>query len=437
MSHATSDVMLESASSAEASQVPSADGRRHPRGRRKVLARSVRQALLAALLLAAAAAAVWALRPRPVLVDAARAAVGPLVVAIEENGTTRIKDRFIVSAPVAGGLSRLSLEPGDAVKAGDVLAEIAPAASPLLDERTRAETEARLGAALSSLGQARAQVTRAKLAEQLAQQELDRSRQLAANGSISPQALDQADFAARMRSEELASAAFGARVAEEEVRLARAALGRDQSGNHRDRHIDVLAPVSGRVLRVHQKSAGVVSASAPLVEVGDPAGLEVIVDLLTTDAVHVQPGTPVVIQGWGGESSLSGRVRRVEPSAFTRLSALGVDEQRVNVIVALTDPYERWSMLADGYRVEARIVLWHDDRVLKVPQGAVFRRGDGWAVFRLVDGIARLTPVQLGHRGDTEVEVTSGLAPGALVAVHPGDRVAEGVRVEQHSGHAQ
>jgi HlyD family secretion protein len=192
----------------------------------------------------------------------------------------------------------------------------------------------------------------------------------------------------------------------------------------------VLSPVSGRVLRVQQKSAGVVQASTPLVEVGDPAALEVVVDLLTTDAVRVTPGTAVVIRGWGGDQPIQGRVRRVEPSAFTRPSALGVDEQRVNVIVALTDPPALWAALGDGYRVEARIVLWQAERVLRVPQGAVFRRGDGWAVFRVEGDTAKLCAVTIGHRGEKETEVISGLADGATVLVHPGDRVKDGVRVE-------
>jgi HlyD family secretion protein len=212
--------------------------------------------------------------------------------------------------------------------------------------------------------------------------------------------------------------------------MARAALGRDDRRAGRDRHVDVLAPASGRVLRVQQKSAGVVQAGASLVEVGDPAVLEAVVDLLTTDAVHVAPGTLVAIRGWGGEPTLGGRVRKVEPSAFTRPSALGVDEQRVNVIVSLTDPPEAWSSLGDGYRVQARIILWQSQDVLKVPQGAVFRHGDAWAVFRVDGGVTRLVPVRIGHRGETEVEVLSGLASSDAVAVHPGDRVKDGVRVE-------
>jgi HlyD family secretion protein len=372
---------------------------------------------------------VAALRPRPVPVDVASATRGPLVVAVEESGMTRVKDRYLVSAPVSGLVSRLPLEAGDAVAEGDTLAEVAPALSPLLDERTRAESEARLGAAQSAVGQARAQAGRAQAARELAEQELARVRRLAAGNAVTAQAADQAAFEARMRAEELTSAQFAGKVAREEARRARVALGRDGAGA-RGRHVDVLAPVSGQVLRVQQKSAAVVPAGAPLLEIGDPAALEIVVDLLTTDAVHVRPGTPVTIGGWGGGGTLAGRVRRVEPSAFTRPSALGVDEQRVNVVVALTAPRERWAVLGDGYRVEARLELWRSEDVLQVPQGAVFRRGDGWAVFAVDGGVARLRPVTVGHRGETGVEILSGLNPGVTVAVHPGDRVKEGARVE-------
>ena len=409
---------------------PSDPARHRARERRRTLARNVRHALFGLVILAAVGGVVLALRSRPVSVDVGRATQGRLVVAIEESGMTRVKDRFVVSAPVTGSLSRLALEPGDPVKEGDSLAEIAPALSPLLDQRTRAEAEARLGAALSAQGQARAQAARARVAKELAEQELERTRKLSAAGSLPQQALEQAEFAARMRAEELTSAEFAGKVAVEEVRIARVALGRDGEGSGRDRHVGVVAPISGTVLRVHQKSASIVQPGTPLVEVGDPAALEVVVDLLTTDAVHVRPGTPVVLQGWGGDRSVAGKVRRIEPSAFTRPSALGVDEQRVNVVIALMEPREHWAALGDGYRVEARLVLWQGENVVKVPQGAVFRHGNGWAVFQVGDGVARLTPVKIGHRGETEAEVVSGLPVGAAVAVHPGDRVKDGASVE-------
>ncbi len=410
---------------------PSTAAVRAARERRRRLGRNLRHALFAVALLAASLGAVWALRPQPVAVDVTAVTRGPLSTIIDESGTTRVIDRFVVSAPVTGSVSRLNLEPGDVVKEGDLLAEIAPSQSPLLDERTRAEAEARLGAAVSAVGQARAQVARAQAQRELAEQELARSRKLGTSGALPPQALEQAEFAARMRQDELTSAEFASRVAAEQARIARVALGRERSGGAVARHIDVLSPISGQVLRVHQKSAGVVAPSTPLLEVGDTSKLEVVVDLLTTDAVQVQPGTPVVLRGWGGRETISGRVRRIEPSAFTRPSALGVDEQRVNVVVAFTDPRERWAVLGDGYRVEARLVLWRSDAVLKVPHGAVFRRGSGWAAYRLEGGRARLVPVEVGHWGETEVELTAGVDAGAELAVYPGDRIKDGVRVER------
>jgi HlyD family secretion protein len=421
-----------SASALSEAKLVAPDRNRHRlRERRRKLTRRIRQGLLALIVLVVAGAAALTLRPRPVPVDLSIVAHGPLSVVIRESGVTRVKDRYEVSAPVTGRLSRLALEVGDAVREGDLLAEIAPALSPLLDDRTRAEAEARLGAASSALAQARAQVARAQTAQELANQELARARQLASSGALAAQALEQAEFSARMRTDELNSASFHAKVAFEEVRVARVALMGNREHVKPDRHLGVLSPVAGRVLRVQQKSASVVQAGTLLVEVGDPSVLEIVVDLLTTDAVHVVPGTEAVIEGWGGELPLRGRVRRVEPSAFTRPSALGVDEQRVNVIVALTDPAEKWHALGDGYRVEVRFVLWHAPRVLKTAQGAVFRHRDGWAVYRISNGVAHLNPVSIGHRGETEVEVLSGLEAGMSVAVQPGDRVEEGARVER------
>jgi HlyD family secretion protein len=391
--------------------------------------RGVRQGILGLLVLAAAAAVVLALRPRPVPVDVATAARGPLVVAIEETGVARVRNRYLVSAPVTGVVSRQILEPGDAVLEGQGIAELAPLASPMLDARARSEAQARLGAAESALGQAEAQRARAATADALARDELSRARALAEGGSLAARELDRADFEARMRADELSSALFAVKVAAEQVRVARAALGSE--GAARDRRIDVVAPTSGRVLRVLRESEGVVEAGTPLVEVGNLEVLEVVVDLLTTDAVRVHAGMPVAIRGWGGDQALGARVRRIEPSAFTKPSALGVEEQRVNVIAAMTEPRREWATLGDGFRVEARFVLWQAEDVLKVPQGAAFRSGDGWGVYRVVSGRARLTPVQLGHRGEADVEVLGGLEPGAVVVVHPGDRVKEGARVER------
>jgi HlyD family secretion protein len=374
-------------------------------------------------------ATVLALRPEPIPVDVAYVERGPLVVAVEETGVTRVKDRYVVSSPLAGELSRIWLEPGDELEKGDIVAQIAPSHPPLLDDRTRAEAHARLAAAVSALGQARAQLARATTAKQLAERDLARDMMLAMKGSIAPQGLDRTAFDARMRADELDSATFGASVAEEEVRRARVAL--DQTGRTRSssESAEVVAPVPGNILRILQRSSGPISIGAPLFEIGDLAGLEVAVDLLTTDAVQIEPSAPAEIFGWGSERVLHGEVLRVEPSGFTKLSALGVDEQRVNVIIALTDPRSLWPALGDGYRVSARIPLWKANDVMKVPIGALFRHGDGWAVFRLDGDTARLAPVEIGHRGDTETEIASGLSVGSRVAVHPGDRVKDGARI--------
>jgi HlyD family secretion protein len=373
---------------------------------------------------------VVALRPTPVPVDVGTVARGSLVVSIVETGVTRVKDRYVVSSPVTGSLSRVAFEPGDVVKEGDTLAEVTSTLSPLLDDRTRAEGEARLDAAMASLDRARAEVARATVAKDLADRKLERTRLLQQSGSIANEPVEIADFEARMRGEELSSATFASRVATEEVRVARSALSAGGLRSVRDRHVDIVAPISGRVLAVRRKSEGVVQSGTQILEIGDPSALEVVVDLLTTDAVNVHPGTKVRVQGWGGDVPLEGRVRLIEPSAFTKPSALGVDEQRVNVVVALTDAREKWASLGDGYRVEAEFVLWRGDDVLKVAQGAVFRHGDHWASFRIDDDVATLVPVVIGHRGETETEILSGLAAGARVAVHPGDRIKPGVRVE-------
>jgi HlyD family secretion protein len=379
--------------------------------------------------LAAVLAGVYAFRPRPVPIDVGAVSRGALSVEVRESGMTRIRDRYVVSAPVSGNLLRISLEPNDTVSEGQALALLAPLPVALLDERARAEAEARLAATRSGSSQAEAQVTRARTAKELAERELDRSQKLRDTGVIAVERTEQAQFDARLRSDELSSAVFASKVAAEEVRLARAALVHQRGAIPHEPPLAVLAPVSGHVLRVQHESAGVTTVGTPLLELGDLSRLEVVVDLLTTDAVQVAPGTSVSIEGWGGARALAGRVRKVELAGFTRPSALGVDEQRTNVWIRISDPREHWATLGDGYRVEVRLVTWAANDVVKAPQSALFRRGDTWAAFRVEDGVARLVPVSIGHRGDTEVEVVSGLTAGDQVVVSPGDRVEDGVRV--------
>lgn len=386
-------------------------------------------AVVVLLGLALGGAVVWAFRARPVAVDVARVTRGPLVVTVDEEGRTRIRQRYVVSAPLAGRLARVELRPGDAVEAGrTVVATIEPAAAELLDPRARALAEARLksaeaGVARSGTLQARAEVARAHAAT-----ELVRAQDLFRKGGLSHQELDAAEVRAAETESDWRAADFAARMAGHERDMARAALAEgDEAGPGATR--EVRAPVGGRVLRVFQESATVVAPGARLLEIGDPADLEVVVEALSTDAVRVGPGTRVLVEQWGGDEPLAGRVRVVEPAGFTKVSALGVEEQRVNVIVDFAGPASARRALGDGFRVEVRMVVWEGTDVRKVPGGALFREGDAWAVFVVEGGRAVRRAVELGRRGEREAEVRSGPEAGALVVVHPGDRVRPGARV--------
>jgi HlyD family secretion protein len=370
-----------------------------------------------------------AFRPTPVPVDLAAAARGPMEVTVNEDGRTRVKDRYTVSAPVAGTLARTELHPGDSVRRGDVVARLVPMSSPLLDPRAATEAEARVSAAQSAVRQAATAVERARVSQGFAAREVERQRKLVEAGAAAAVALEQAELEARLRTEELASAEFGRKVAASELQLARAALLTRRGGRLPEGRFDVASPVDGRVLAVMQESEGVVQQGTPLLEIGDPRALEAVVDVLTGDAVSIRPGAKARIERWGGDSALRGRVRLVEPSAFTRVSSLGVEEQRVNVLVDFDEPPERLRPLGDGYRVEASIVTWASPDVLRVPEGAVFRTGPGWSVFVADDGAARMRGVEIGRRNGAQAQITGGLRPGERVVVYPGDDVQDGTRI--------
>ena len=416
----------------------SGPGPRPDRGARRAAVRWIKRGVLALVALALAVAAVVAMLPKPVPVDLAEATGGPMRETVSEDGKTRVRDRYTVSAPITGNLLRLTLQPGDPVETGAVLARIVPMVPPLLDARTRAEAAARLAAAQASHRQAQAQVARARTALEHARREAERQRALAAKNAVPAVTVDQAAFEERARAEELTAAEFGTRVAAQQVASARAAQGmlRGETQTNGDGpQLAIKAPVSGHVLRVLREDEGLVQAGTPLLELGDPASLEVVVDVLTTDAVHIRPGAPVSIVRWGvgmgDEQALAAHVQRVEPSAFTRVSALGVEEQRVNVLIDIDAPRERWAALGDGFRVEAEITTWEAPDVLSVPASAVFRSGDDWAVFALRDGTARLVPVTIGHRNGARMQILTGLDAGDQVVLHPGDRVTEGADIEQ------
>ena len=392
-----------------------------------------RQVLFAVSALIVVGALAYAFAPRPVPADLTRVGFGPLRVTVDEDGRTRIKERYVVAAPLGGQLRRIGLHPGDRVSAGTTLvAVIEPAEPELLDPRARAQLEARVRAAEAQVQLADPRVERVRAAHELAQSDLERATTLAERQALSRQELDRAREAARGAAEELRSAEYARQIAGFELEQARAALWRSGSEARQGDptwELRVLSPIDGQVLRVFHEDATVVARAAPLVELGDPADLEAEIDVLSSDAVRIQPGARVWFEHWGGEAPLEGRVRVVEPAGFLKVSALGVEEQRVNVIADFVRPPEGRRTLGDAYRVEARIVVWDAERVLKLPVGALFRSGGNWAVFAVRDGRAKLTRVEVGHSNGRETEILRGLGAGGEVVIHPSDKVADGVAV--------
>ena len=375
------------------------------------------------------AAIVFAMMPKPLAVDVAEVASGPMTVTVDENGQTRVKDRFIVSAPISGDVGRPELRPGDRVVEGDVLLRIAPLAPQLMNAQSRAQAEAQVAAASASQRQARAAVSRAEAANDLAGQAHQRQMGLVRSGALSQQAADQANFEVRARTEELTSARLGVRVADSQVRMARAALGRYSNRDDNEEVLEVPAPIDGQVLRVLHDQEGVVQVGTPVVELGDPAGLEVAVDVLTADAVVIEVGAPVRLERWGGGEALEGHVQRVEPSAFTKVSSLGVEEQRVNVVVDIDSERSLWESLGDGYRVEAQIQVWHSDDTLQIPSSSLFRTAEGWGAYRINGNVVELVAVEAGRRAGLTVQILSGLSVGDQVVVHPSDTLVDGADV--------
>ena len=384
-----------------------------------------------AAILALAALLVVTFRPAAVPVDLAEVRRGSLQVTLDHEGKTRVHDRYVVSAPVDGRVLRIEAEPGDPVAAGQtLLAEFLPAAPAPLDARTRAQGEARVKAAEAAVTGATAALAEAQTGQQLAETQRDRIRRLYAAGAAARSDVDAAEADAAERAEAVSRSRAAVASAQHDLDEARAALldsGAGRSGSAAP--IVVRAPVDGVVLQRLHESEAVVQAGAPLVELADPAGLEIVADYLSTDAVQMRPGMAVVIDRWGGGAPLHGRVRLVEPHGFLKISALGVEEQRVNVIVAFDDPRSAWTALGDGYRVEAHVVLWNATDALKVASSALFRQGSGWAVFVAQDGRARVRSVQLGREAGVEAQVLGGLTEHEQVLTHPSDAVADGVRI--------
>lgn len=377
-----------------------------------------RNLALTAAALAVVAALAFLLWPAPLAVDGATVQTGPMQVTVDDQGETRSHDRFVVSAPVAGRLARIVLHDGDAITQNQLLAEIAPVP---LSLRERDETVARVAAAEAGQREAEQRVRRAEEDLAQARREHERVRKLVQDGFMSPQTAEQSSNAVATAGAELEAVRFRARAAAADVTLAKAGLS--TTGGR----VQVRAPMAGRILRIPDASERVVQAGSPLLIMGDLNSLEIVVELLSSEAVRVAAGMPVLLEGWGGDKALRATVRRVEPFAFTKVSALGIEEKRVNVVADFVDPP---GPIGDGFRVTARIVTWQADQVLKVPASALFRCEQAWCVFAVEEGRARRRAVEIGHRNLVEAQVIKGLAQGQTVVLYPGNQVSEAVRVK-------
>ena len=383
-----------------------------------------------------------ALRPQPVLVDVAVVSDGPMQVTVDDDGVTRIKERYIVSTPLAGRLERIALEVGDSVTADTtVIANMQPTDPSLLDPRAAAQARARVRAAERRLEAAQVELTKAESSREFAQAELKRTTDLAGSAALSLSEREARELAFRLRSEESKAAQFGVDIAEYELELEKAALlltdpeqTPEGSPGDTSMQLEIKAPIDGRVLRIDQESTAVLNAGASIMELGDPSDLEVVADVLSVEAVKIKPGDQVQLVNWGGEEELRGEVRVIEPSGFTKLSALGVEEQRVNVVIDFLNAHNDRQQLGDGFRIDVRVVIWQSEKTLKIPTSALFRVGEEWGVFvKSGAGLAEQRIVKIGQNNGVEAQVLEGLNAGQTVIVHPSDSLDDGSSVEVRS----
>jgi HlyD family secretion protein len=368
-----------------------------------------------------------ALQPAPTNVEAAQVSRGALRVTVEAEGKTRVHDRFVIAAPIAGKISRITLHRGDWVESNAIVARIEPPPLAPLDARQLAEARARVATAEELKHEANAIVEHARADCEQARREFERAEKLVESGDVPKQEFERLRNAEQTCRQQLEAAKFKARAAASEVEVAKAALiAVERAGQpNPTAAVVVRAPVRGRVLRVVEESERVVAPGTPLVELSRQS-LELVIDVLSTDAVKIKPGAAVFIEGWGGDHAIRARVRLIEPSAFTKISALGIEEQRVNVIA---DFVESFAQLGDGYRVEAKIVLWEADNIVKVPASALFRSGPSWSVFVIANGQAQSRALEIGHRNAFEAEVLQGLQEGESVILHPASEITDGLLV--------
>ncbi len=381
-----------------------------------------------------AAGVIIAVRPQPILIDVAVVQRGLLRVTIDEDGITRIRERYVVSTPLSGALQRILLDVGDPVTANEtIVARLEPTDPSLLDPRTVAQARAQVNSAERKLAAAKAEKKKAETGLSFAETEMGRLRQLRERDAASDTEYEEKQLIFEYRTEEARVASIAVEIAEHELELQKAALLLTDPDASDDAEMDlaVTAPIDGRILRIYQESSAVLVAGEPLMEIGDPSDLEIVADVLSRDAVRISSGNPVFLEHWGGDRPLRGRVHLVEPSGFTKLSALGVEEQRVNVIIDLVDPPSERAQLGDNFRVDCRIVVWQSDDALPIPTSALFRVRDQWHVFRVTEGTARLTSVTIGKNNGQYAQVLNGLELGDTVVVHPSDTLEDGSLVKQ------
>lgn len=377
------------------------------------------------------AALYLAVRKPPYQVDLARVTRGPMTVTIDDEGETRVHDLYVVAAPINGRLTRIELEAGDPVVAGrTVVARINPLDPDFLDRRNETRVRAQIQALDAMIASSSMRIEQARAARDLAMQEQGRLETLFNRGFATRAALDRANASVSANSAVYTEAVRATEAARFDRDAARANLVTPDSQRSGGRTLEIRSPVSGAVMRLPRESESAVAAGTPLIEIGDPRDLEIVTDLLSADAVRLKPSAGVLIDNWGGDKPLNGRIRQIEPYGFTKISALGVEEQRVNVIIDITDPPALWTKLGHGYRVIIRAVEWESRDTPQVPVSALFRDKRKWAVFVVEAGRARLVPVKIGRMNDERAELLGGLKPKAVVILHPSEKISDGARVE-------
>jgi len=380
-----------------------------------------------------ALALIYGFWPKAVLVETAKAIRGPFRLLIEEEGKTRVKDRFTISAPTAGFMRRVDLKAGDAVKKGDALFILEPLRSQVLDPRSRAEAEAAVAAARAAVNAAQEREKSAKVDTDYSADRLVRFKRLLASDAVAKEQVDQIEAQAKQAQALYLAARAATQVARSDLKRAESVLAYSAArpGTDRQETVAVRSPKSGRVLKLYRESEGAVAMGEPVIDIGDAKDIEVRVELLSADAVKIKPGTPVFFERWGGDAALTGKVRTIEPSGFTKISSLGVEEQRVLVIVDLETPAPNRPQLGDGYRIEASFIVWEGQNVLQIPASALFRVGDQWAVFAVEGKRSHRKIVHIGHRNGLRAEVLSGIKEGAVVIAQPDDAIQDDNRIRE------